>query len=982
MDDAHAPADRGPPLLAAVKSAVNPDEERAVLSAALRDLHGSAAVLESWAAEPLTKRGRHRVVRYDVHGIVPGTSDVSRHAWVGKFYDRDDDARTIAGILERLGGTNSGRDGTLLVPRILAYHPGLHMVLQEYEAGESVICAMERYDGAVPGAIGRALATLHGSDVRVDGHTTPLDVLERLRTKVGELSGRYPEQASALRNVLATLEHQAPAMAGAPCFLHGDLGPAQLMWKAGRIVMFDFDDCTRGDPALDLGTLLAQLRRLALRKPGKIPNFTALRAGLLAAYQRAAPADLGLAQRLAWYEVAALLRKIHFLTFDVTRHAEPEAIAQRQAEAVRLLRQLTPQSTTGLSQLVALGEARAGRSAFARPREKPSTSRRAALRDRRRRLRAFFGTQLGRVKWPLLVAGLCTLGASITDLLQPWPLKLILDHALLEKPLPDALWFLEPVLEQAGGRFVILATLGMVAIAVLGSVFSYLQKFITSSISYRTVYALRRELFVHMQRLPLSFHTGARSGDLLNRVQSDTDTLKDMVSDDLLKFCSQFLSVIGMCVILMLMDVRLALIALATLPLLSFSLFHLYRKSKLSAKKQKQQDGKVAARMIEVLSAIPLVQAFGREGHEEERFDEVTSVSLKESIRVARLSAAASRSSEIITAVGTAAAVLYGALQVQSGAMLPGVLVLVVAYLNNFYKPLRGLAKLSTDFSKSMASADRLSEVLDIEPQIRDRADAVEAPRFKGEIEFRDVTFAYDATEDDVLRGMSFRVAPGQRVALVGASGAGKSTIGNLILRLYEPRLGAVLIDGIDVQRFTRESLRRQIGIVLQNSILFGSSVRDNVAYGNPEATEEEIVAAARAANADEFIRELPQGYDTLIGERGSTLSGGQQQRLAIARALIRDAPILVLDEPMTGLDVESEAKVREALDRLMTGKTCIMMTHDLQAIADADQVLMLEGGRLAAHGTHAELLAGNARYRELYELDREQVPSPVEAGE
>src|SRR2546423_4053470 len=334
--------------------------------------------------------------------------------------------------------------------------------------------------------------------------------------------------------------------------------------------------------------------------------------------------------------------------------------------------------------------------------------------------------------------------------------------------------------------------------------------------------------------------------------------------------------------------------------------------------------------MSEVLSAIPLVQAWGREGTEGEQSAGGTEQPVRGIFGVARLEAAPPRSSEIITALGTAAAVLLGAFQVLKGRMLPGDLVLVVGYLTNMYKPIRQLAKLSTDFSKAMASAERISEVLDIEPEIQDRPDAIPARGLKGEIVFRDVSFDYGDGKD-VLRNISFSVSPGQTLALVGVSGAGKSTIVSLILRLYEPQPGTILVDGRDLRQYKRASLRRHIGIVLQQSLLFGATIRENIAYGKPKATLEQIETAARAANADEFIRRLEHGYDTVIGERGATLSGGQRQRIAIARALIRDAPILIPDEPMTRLDAESEGKVREALDRLMAGKTCIVITHDLQ---------------------------------------------------
>ena len=586
----------------------------------------------------------------------------------------------------------------------------------------------------------------------------------------------------------------------------------------------------------------------------------------------------------------------------------------------------------------------------------------------RTRFRQFFVTHLGQAKGSLAIAALCTIGVILTELAKPWPLKLIIDHGLLHTELPHSLGFLQPLIAGSTVPFIVVVCASIVLISLVSSVCSYFQTFITSSVGYRTVYTLRRELFAHLQSLSLSFHTQARSGDLLTKIAGDTNTLKDWFADSLLKFTSQLLTVLGMLVILFTVDWRIGAIALATMPFLGYSLFHVYRKTKISVKTQKKQEGQVAARMDEVLSAVPLVQAFARETHEMRRFDKVTAETVRQSIRVARMGAAAGRSSELITAVGTAVAVLFGALLVLRGAMLPGALVLVVSYLNSLYKPLKNLASLSTDFSKAMASAERISEVLDVEPEITDRPGAVEATALRGTIEFDRVSFDYGDGRE-VLRDVSFTVPPGQRLALVGASGAGKSTIVSLILRLYEPQSGVIRIDGVDIRDYKIKSLRRNVGLVLQQAILFGATIRENIAYGRPDATDVEIESAAWAANADEFIQDLDDGYDTVVAERGATLSGGQRQRIAIARALVRDAPILILDEPMTGLDVESEDKVREALDRLMVGKTCISITHDLASIADADLVLLLEEGRVAALGTHRALVASSTRYRQLYEL-------------
>src|SRR5215208_611305 len=497
--------------------------------------------------------------------------------------------------------------------------------------------------------------------------------------------------------------------------------------------------------------------------------------------------------------------------------------------------------------------------------------------------------------------------------------------------------------------------IAIILIAVFNGIFAYLQIYITSRIGSELVYTLRRQLFAHLQRLSLTFHNRSKSGEHLTKVVSDTNTLRDVFTELALNTASQSLTLVGMFGIMIFLNWQLALAVMATFPLLFGVVLYRFRAAKSSSKRQGKKEEEIANRVTEVLSTVPLVQAFSREEHEEERFDAESGEYLRESIRNARIEAVATRSVTIISALGTAAVVLIGALQVLAGAISPGDLLVFTAYMQSMYKPLKSMARYSTSYSKAAASAERIGGVLEIEPHIKDAPDAVVAPRLRGEISFDDVSFDY-GDDNEVLEGVTFDVLPGQRVALVGVSGAGKSTLVSLILRLHEPRSGAIRIDGRNIKDYKLKSLRQQIGIVLQDSVLFGTTIK-------------EIIQAAKVANAHDFIMDLEDGYETVIGERGDTLSGGQRQRIAIARAIIRNPPILILDEPMAGLDVESEAKVQEALDRLMAGKTSLVITHDLHAVAGADLILLLEGGRIVEHGSHDNLMAQSRHYRQLHDL-------------
>jgi ATP-binding cassette, subfamily B, bacterial len=585
-------------------------------------------------------------------------------------------------------------------------------------------------------------------------------------------------------------------------------------------------------------------------------------------------------------------------------------------------------------------------------------------KGRRWSLTRLFWRYFRLVSGRLGLASLCTVGGAGIDLLKAWPLKIIIDHVLLSHPLPPSLNFLQPVMTYASNSEVLLFFAGsIVAISICGALISYAEVYFTTSLGYDLVYALRRELFSHLQTLSLSFHNRAQSGDMLYRIGSETSAIKDIITDSFLKLTEYALTVVGACWVIFAMNRNLGLIAVIVLPLLGLRLAQVYRTTKRTAREQKRIESRVAGRINEVLRAIPLVQAFAQEEYEEARYDAATEQTKQAGIRIARLEAAASRTTQVLVSVGIAATVIYGAHQVLNGILLPGDLVLIVGYVKDMWKPVRRIAKTAGDFSKNLASLERVAEILDIEPEIQDSPDAIEADALRGNIEFRDVSFQY-VDGKIALRSVCFSVRKGQKVSLVGASGAGKSTIVSLLLRLYDPHLGAVLVDGVDIRTYRRESFRRQIGLVLQESILFGATVGENIAYGRPEATQKEIEAAARAANAHGFIREMEDGYDTVVGERGATLSGGQRQRIAIARALIRDPAILILDEPMTGLDAENQQVVREALNHLMAGRTCIQVTHDLTSVVDSDVVILLDEGRVLDSGTHAELVARNTRYR------------------
>ena len=571
--------------------------------------------------------------------------------------------------------------------------------------------------------------------------------------------------------------------------------------------------------------------------------------------------------------------------------------------------------------------------------------------------------------WKALSLGmLAALGSSLADMLSPLPLKIVIDHVLGSKPMPA---WLAPWTSSIFGAnrtdMLNFAAVSVVGIALLAAISSYVQSLSMTTVGQWVMHDLRSTLYHHIQRLSLSYHDRSQTGDLISRVTSDIDTVQSFITSTLIDTAIDILTLTGMIAVMLYFDWKFTMIALAVAPFLFLFVYKYTHRIKKATRAVKKKEVEIVSKTQEVFSSIRVVKAFAREKYEKRRFKEVSMETVKMALRARALKAGLSPGVQLITAIGTALVLWYGGNLVLDQRLFLGDLYIFLAYLGKLYSPIRGLSKLPDTFSKPAIAFERIQEVMDIEIKNPGRLKPHKAPEFKGRIEFENVSFGY-TPERMILKDINLTIEPGQVAAFVGPTGAGKTTVISLIPRFYEVTSGTIRIDGEDVRTLKTKSLRKQLGFVLQETLLFRAPIWQNIAYGKPSATREEIIEAAKLANAHEFIEQMPEGYDTMVGERGVTLSGGQRQRIGIARAVIRDAPILILDEPTSGLDTASEAIVFDALHRLMAGRTCIVITHRLATIRNAHVIFVLKDGAIVERGTHGELLAHGGLYQNLYE--------------
>ncbi len=561
-----------------------------------------------------------------------------------------------------------------------------------------------------------------------------------------------------------------------------------------------------------------------------------------------------------------------------------------------------------------------------------------------------------------LTTGFAALFAGVGfRLLEPWPLKFVFDRAFASgEPRHGAL----EILIIAAGATLLFTTLRAAA--------EYFNKTGFTMLGNQILNRVRHDVYRHVQSLSLSFHSRSRSGDLMLRVMGDINMLRDVVVTAFLPLIASVVILAGIVVVMLFMDWRLTLASMCTLPLFVFIAGTLSTRIRSAARNQRKREGELASTAAESISAIKVVQALSLESQFAESFRATNEKSGSQDVKSVQLSARLERSVDVLIAISTAIIIVYGGMRVVSGLITPGDLLVFLTYLRRAFNPVQDFAKYTGRLAKATAAGERVADLLNEKSEVTDSPSAITAPAFEGGILFDRVTFGYPGAAP-VLRDITLRISPGQRVAVVGPSGSGKSTLAALVLRLYDPHAGAVRIDGRDIREYTIASIRGQISVVLQETILFAASVWDNVSAAAPSATREEIIAAVQLANAADFIERLPDQYDTIFGERGATLSGGERQRVAIARAAIRNAPILLFDEPTTGLDESNASIVSEALERLSRGRTTLLVTHDLSVAARADHIAYLQNGTIAEFGTHSELMARGGLYAQSYTTQQQR---------
>jgi ATP-binding cassette, subfamily B, bacterial len=578
-----------------------------------------------------------------------------------------------------------------------------------------------------------------------------------------------------------------------------------------------------------------------------------------------------------------------------------------------------------------------------------------------------FGRHVRRYRAVLAVGAILAVFEVVVRLAEPWPLRVVVDHALTPGAEPW-LGITQPSVIAA------LAAATLLVVVGLAAVFDYWSTLLLAAAGLHLGADIRGTVFTHLHRLSLGFHSRSRVGDLTARVTSDVDRTQDMLVQSLAVIGPNVMLIVGMVVVMFLMDPFFALVSLAFTPILALAVHRSTVRLKASSRQARKADGQVAAATTESLGAMQLVQAFNLEPVQRSRFDALTRTSLTYGLESARVQA---RFSPIIdtTAAMSAAVVLWaGTNRVLSGEITLGALLVFISYLGSLYKPMKALSRLSTTLAKGAAAAERVEGVLAETPDVQEVEHPVRPRGIRGHLEFQGVSFRYGTQE--VLHDIDLEIEPGETLALVGPTGAGKSTLVSLVPRLVDPSAGAVHLDFIDLRQYAVDGLRAQVAMVLQDCLVVSGTLRENILLGAPGATAAEVDRAARLSLVDEFAGRLPDGLDTVVGERGATLSGGQRQRISIARAILRDAPVLILDEPTSALDAQSESLLMEALGNLPSDRTTLLIAHRLSTIRGADRVAVLDGGHLVQVGPAGRLAGEAGMYRELSRAAGEDLPN------